>query len=97
MKTVEMHLNDESFEMIKSGIKTMEIRIYDEKRQKINICDEIIFTNKDKKILVKVTQLFIASSFKLLFNKIGGVKAGWKKTDTIGKMVGDMKKIYYKA
>ncbi|MFA7301476.1 MAG: ASCH domain-containing protein [Candidatus Shapirobacteria bacterium] len=94
MQRIEMHLNDESFEMVKSGKKTMEMRIYDEKRQKIDMGDEIVFINKETKILVKITRLFVASSFEILFNKIGGIKAGWKKNDNVAKMAKDMRKIY---
>ncbi len=38
-----MHLYEEPFELIKSGIKTIEIRLYDEKRRKIDLNDMIIF------------------------------------------------------
>lgn len=96
MKTIEMHLNDKPFEMIKSGKKTMEIRIYDEKRQKIDMGDEIVFLdiNEENRILAKVTGLFVASSFEILLNKVGGVKAGWKKTDSLEYMLSDLRKIY---
>ena len=40
-----MKLNPAPFEMIKSGQKTIELRLYDEKRQLVNIGDEIVFTN----------------------------------------------------
>ena len=40
-----MKLNASPFEMIKSGVKSIELRLYDEKRQKIKIGDTIIFTN----------------------------------------------------
>lgn len=40
-----MKLHSTPFEMIKSGKKTFELRLYDEKRQKIKVGDEIIFTN----------------------------------------------------
>lgn len=93
MKTIEMHLNDVSFEIVKSGKKTMEIRIYDEKRQKIDMGDEIVFINKDEKLLVKVTGLFLASSFEILFSKVGFIKAGWTDEDRNKKMA-DLRNIY---
>ena len=40
-----MKLHPAPFEMIKSGKKTIELRLYDEKRRKIKVGDEIIFTN----------------------------------------------------
>ena len=39
----EMTLYDEYFDMIKSGVKTIEYRLNDEKRKKIRIGDTIIF------------------------------------------------------
>ena len=43
--THQMQLQPEPFSMIKSGVKTIELRLYDEKRRKIRIGDEILFTN----------------------------------------------------
>ena len=40
-----MKLNAYPFEMIKSGEKTIEIRLFDEKRQQIKAGDKIVFTN----------------------------------------------------
>lgn len=93
MKIIEMHLNDSSFEMVKSDKKTMELRIYDKKRQKIDMGDGIVFINKDEKLLVKVTGLFLASSFEMLFNKVGFDKAGWTSENQNNKMT-NLRKIY---
>ena len=38
-----MHLADEPFEWVRSGKKTVELRLYDEKRRKIKIGDTIVF------------------------------------------------------
>ena len=43
--THEMKLHASPFEMIKSGAKNIELRLFDEKRQKIKTGDDIIFTN----------------------------------------------------
>ena len=40
-----MKLNPYPFEMIKSGQKTIELRLLDEKRQLIKVGDTIVFTN----------------------------------------------------
>lgn len=42
-----MELNPKPFAMIAEGIKTIELRLFDEKRQLINIDDEIIFANTE--------------------------------------------------
>lgn len=56
----EMHLLTEPFEMIENGIKKVEYRVNDEKRQKIKIGDKLIFyklPNNDRKIEVKIINL----------------------------------------
>ena len=40
----EMKLNTEPFERIKSGRKKLELRLFDEKRQRLDIGDIIIFS-----------------------------------------------------
>ena len=40
-----MNLASEPFEQISSGAKTIELRLYDEKRQAVSAGDTIIFTN----------------------------------------------------
>ncbi len=40
----EMHLADLPFEQIRSGKKTVEVRLYDEKRRAIREGDVIVFT-----------------------------------------------------
>jgi len=41
--TIQMHLGDEVFELIKNGEKTIEARVNDPKRQTIKIGDTIEF------------------------------------------------------
>ena len=51
-----MHLNKEPFHQIWSGCKTIEFRMLDEKRRRINIGDTIKFYyNDDPKISMEVT------------------------------------------
>lgn len=40
----KMKLQEDPFERIKNGTKTVEFRLYDEKRQSIQIGDEIEFS-----------------------------------------------------
>ena len=42
MKIHQMKLNNKPFNMIKNGRKNIELRLYDEKRRKLNIGDEIM-------------------------------------------------------
>lgn len=55
-----MRLQSEPFDMIKEGVKDIEYRLNDEKRQKIQVGDTITFSKlpeKIEKIKVKVTEL----------------------------------------
>lgn len=69
----EMNLNDKAFNNIKNGTKKFELRLYDEKRQKIQLGDLIKFhnlNNRDDIVLVQVTGLLIYPSFADLFYDI---------------------------
>ncbi len=64
----EMNLQDRYFDYIKSGTKRIELRLFDEKRQKINIGDIITFTNsRNEKLPARVIGLLRYSSFEELF------------------------------
>ena len=53
----KMKLNESPFENIKNGTKTVEFRLYDEKRQKVKVKDQIEFSklpDLQEKLLVEV-------------------------------------------
>ena len=58
----QMKLRSQPFEMIRSGKKTFELRLYDEKRQQIKVDDEIEFSCADaeKEPFVVVVTAFYA-------------------------------------
>ena len=69
----QMKLNEEPFERIKNGTKTIEFRLYDEKRRKVKIGDKIEFSklpDLQEKILVDVLDLYTEPSFEELFEKL---------------------------
>lgn len=69
----KMKLNQEPFEKIKNGTKTVEFRLYDEKRRTVQIGDEIEFSKLpelQEKLLVKVIDLYKEESFAKLFKKV---------------------------
>ena len=56
----EMKLRPKYYDFILNGTKRIEIRLNDEKRQKLKVGDKLIFyklPNNDKKIEVKITNL----------------------------------------
>lgn len=85
MTTHQLTLATEPFNAITSGNKTIESRLYDEKRQKIQIGDQIIFTNRDnpsQTATVKVIGLLRYATFHDLFShndprKFGGESVEW--------------------
>lgn len=69
----EMKLNEKPFNNMLNGIKKIELRLYDEKRSKINLNDLIIFhktTDLSSTIKVKVMGLLRYNSFEDLFKDI---------------------------
>ena len=66
--THEMNLQNKYFDFILNGTKRIELRLNDEKRQKIKIGDTIIFRNKQGETFsAKVKDLFEHNSFEELF------------------------------
>ncbi|MCH5171916.1 MAG: hypothetical protein J1F31_03695 [Erysipelotrichales bacterium] len=75
-----MNLYNDAFEMIKLKIKTIEMRLNDEKRKKIKIGDIICFQNiktKDK-IYAKVINLYNFESFDELYKQFPKTALGYK-------------------
>ena len=69
----KMKLNESPFERIKNGTKTIEFRLYDEKRQQIKIGDQIEFSklpDLQEKLLVDVIDLYKEDTFEYLFRKV---------------------------
>lgn len=66
----KMSLNNEPFIMIKNRIKTVELRLEDDKRQLLKVNDLIEFTNLSTKetIVVKVKKLHHHKNFEDLYN-----------------------------
>lgn len=95
----QMKLNDEPFQKIKSGSKTIELRLYDEKRRRLNIGDYISFSrvcNTNDKIAVKIKGLYQSDSFCELFEDISIEKCGNSNDVTIDDVIARLRKYYSK-
>ena len=92
----EMKLNNEPFNLIKSGSKTIEMRLNDEKRRKIKIGDKIEFTNRDngEKIKTEVINLHNYQSFAELYKHFDKKALGY--SDNGSANPADMNKYYSK-
>lgn len=78
-----MKLQDNSFQKIKNQTKTIELRLFDEKRKKIQPGDLIEFTNlsNSEVITVEVLKLHLFDSFKKLYEKFDKISLGYNKDE----------------
>lgn len=79
-----MKLNKEPFELIKSGSKTIELRLYDDKRRKINKndCIEFINNSNNEMICVLVKDIHIFKDFKELYKNFDKISMGYLENET---------------
>ena len=79
-----MNLWNDSFEAIKDGWKTIEMRLNDEKRNQIKIGDEIEFTSikTNETLICKVTNLFRYKNFDELYNNHNKISIGYAKDES---------------
>lgn len=92
-----MNLCPEPFEMIRSGKKTIELRLNDEKRRAISVGDTIVFTNTQDsgmQISTTVTALHKFRNFAELYSKLPLLKCGYTEED-IGSAKPEDMNIYY--
>lgn len=71
MKTIEMHLNDSVYRLMKNGTKRIEVRLLDEKRKSVRLDDEIVFINRaddDDRVRAKVIGLLFYNTFAELLS-----------------------------
>ena len=92
----KMNLDTEPFKMIKSGKKTIELRLFDEKRQKIKVGDSIIFTETvtGEKLNVKVEKLHRFDSFGELYKSLPLLKCGYTEKTVADAKPSDMEEYY---
>lgn len=93
----EMKLRAEPFEKIKSGSKTIELRLYDEKRQRISVGDTIRFTNTEcptDTICVEVKELFVFDSFAELYRALPLTACGYSDLELSSASPDDMAQYY---
>lgn len=91
-----MKLHAGPFEKIKSGVKTIELRLYDEKRQQIKEGDAIIFTNTatGEKLTATVQKLHRFASFEELYKALPLLQCGYTAEDIDSASPADMAQYY---
>ena len=94
-----MKLHPGPFSKIKDGSKTIELRLYDEKRQRISVGDTIRFVNTADTadaVCVRVRDLFIFDSFEELYKHLPLMECGYTEEDIHTASPDDMEMYYSK-
>lgn len=84
--THHMHLDREPFREIKTGVKTIELRLNDEKRRKIRVGDRILFTdNSDRTdtLEAEVVALHPFRDFRELYANLPLEKCGYTDAEAV--------------
>lgn len=94
-----MRLNPVPFEEIKQGKQQIETRLYDYKRRKVKVGDQIKFIKRPaetENLIITVIGLSIFDSFEHLFQATEKTKFGYKESDTLEYQLQCIGKYYSK-
>lgn len=91
-----MKLNPTPFEQIKSGAKTIELRLFDQKRQTIKEGDTIVFSNTDtgETLYTTVLRLHRFDTFAALYQALPLLSCGYTKETVASAHPSDMEQYY---
>ena len=90
-----LHLNDEYFGLIKSGKKTIEMRLLDEKRKNYKVGDTLIFVHRDNEnsqLKTKIVALHKFKNFNELYKHVDNCKLGYAPNERAN--AADMESFY---
>ncbi len=99
MKEHVMGLAPSPMKSIREGKKTIELRLYDEKRQKITVGDRIKFVNTQNVtdiLCVTAEELFVFNSFDDLYKNLPLLECGYTKDNIDKASPSDMEYYYSK-
>lgn len=100
MSTVYMKLNEGPYRMISSGTKTVEVRLYDEKRRTLKEGDIIIFgelPSLQNTLCRRISRVVRFGSFAELFRAYPNEAVGCGEGDNAGDFTHAMRKYYTEA
>jgi len=92
----KMKLNPAPFNAIMNQTKTIELRLYDDKRARLSIGDTIIFSridDSDRQLAVRIKGLYRSENYVSLFEDLSLKNCGFD-TDDCEEAVKRMEKIY---
>ena len=91
-----MNLQERYFDYIQTGTKRIELRLYDDKRRRIKLGDEIEFAKSDTaKLKAQVIGLLLYNSFEELFEDLP-MELLADKTMTKSELLGVLGEFYTK-
>ncbi len=96
----QMRLSPAPFEQIQCGKKTIELRLWDEKRRLIHIGDTICFTNTqdaNAQLRARVTALHRFESFEALYAALPLLQCGYDEETIKFAHPSDMEQYYSSA
>ena len=97
MKEHVMNLTPAPMQEIRTGNKTIELRLNDEKRKQISVGDTIKFINTEDSndtLRVKVVDLFLFSSFAEVYDNLPLLNCGYNE-DNINTASPEDMEMYY--
>ena len=97
--THTLNLHPQPFALIADGRKTIELRLYDEKRSRIQVGDTLVFVHTEdasKTLTTKVTALHLFPDFAALYAALPLEKCGYLPEEIATASPADMN-VYYSA
>ena len=96
--THRMTLQAEPFALIKEGKKTVEMRLFDEKRRRITFGDIIVFSHAEtgEEISCEVVSLQWFQSFEVLYGTLPLLSCGYTEETVKDASAADMLRYYSK-
>ena len=95
MATYYLHLHPQPFELIRSGKKTIESRLFDEKRKQYVVGDTLVFVNRadeTKIIETQIIHIHKEPSFRKLF--LNANTKGKFSTNSLDELINGIE-LYY--
>ncbi len=94
-----MTLHAAPFESIKQGRKTIELRLWDEKRQRIGVGDTVVFSNREsgEQLRATVRALHRFESFAALYAALPLLQCGYTEENVGSAQASDMDAYYSPA
>ncbi len=83
-----LNVQEKYYNLLKSGVKSIELRLFDDKRKAIKVGDMIEFTNaadKEDMFRAEVVCLHRAADFATLCHQIDCRKAGFASNEELNK------------